>query len=121
MREQRAMRHNDPRLTATTCTAASLFTQRGAVEKLSFPSMANDDAQIDAQKPGPKGLLVSSAGTVEDETKSENAPINIGLKSLSVMVCHGESKSGKWSERQDSNQNSVGACLREYLQNTHGY
>ena len=97
------MRHNDPRLTATTYADASLFSLRGAVEKLSFPSVADDDAQIDTQKSGPEGLLVSSAVTVDDEVRSENAPMNMGPKSLSVMVCHGESKSGKWSERQDSN------------------
>ena len=97
------MRHNDPRLTATTYADASLFSLRGAVEKLSFSSMSGDDTQIDTQKSGPEGLLVSSAVTVDEGAKSENAPMNMGLKSLSVMVCHGESKSGEWSERQDSN------------------
>jgi integrase len=113
------MRHNDPRLTATTYADASLFSLRGAVERLSSPSV--DDTQIDTQKPGPEGLLVSSAVTVEDGAKSEKSPINTGLKSLSGMECHGESKNEKWSERQDSNRDFAGACLRECLQNTHGY
>ena len=57
----------------------------------------------DAQISGPEGLLVSSAVTVDDGVKSESEPINMGLKSRSETVCHGESKSEEWSERQDSN------------------
>jgi len=41
------MRHNDPRLTANTYADASLFSLRGAVEKLPFPCATVNDAQID--------------------------------------------------------------------------
>ena len=101
------MRHNDPRLTANTYADASLFSLRAAVEKLPFASPV-DDAQIDAQSLGAGGLLPSLAVTVEDGTKSENGAINTGLKSLSVTVCHGQSKSGEWSERQDLNLRHLG-------------
>ena len=95
------MRHNDPRLTAKTYADASLFALSPAVEKLPLPGLVND-SQRDSQKPGADGLLPSSAVTVDDGTKSEGKAINMGLKSLSVMVCHGESKSSKWLQRQGS-------------------
>ena len=101
------MRHNDPRLTANTYADASLFSLRSAVDKLPWNGL-EDDAQGDAQRNGFGGHLPSLAVTVEDGTKSENGAINTGLKSLSVTVCHGQSKSGEWSERQDLNLRHLG-------------
>lgn len=62
------MRHNDPRLTATTYADASLSALRSAVEKLPW----NDDAQRYAQKSDFGGHLQSSAGTEESELEPAN-------------------------------------------------
>jgi len=96
------MRHNDPRLTATTYADASLFSLRAAVEKLPFSSPI-DDAQRDAQSLGAGGLLPSLSVKVGKGSTSNESSVNTGSKSLSVMVWHGESKSEEWSERQDLN------------------
>jgi hypothetical protein len=101
------MRHSDVRLTMSIYADSSLFTLRPAVEKLPW-KCSQHDAQRDAQESGADGLLPSSAVTVDDGTKSEKAPINTVPKSLSVMLCHGESKTGEWSERQDLNLRRLG-------------
>ena len=96
------MRHNDPRLTANTYADASLFSLRGAVAKLSCPSVM-DDAQRDAQKCGPDGLLPSLAGTESEGRESGKSPVNMGLKSLSVTEGHAVTNEGEWCPRQDLN------------------
>ena len=96
------MRHNDPRLTANTYADASLFSLRGAVEKLPW-SGADHDAQIDAQKVGATGLLPSLAGTVGTVAESVKQPIFPGALSRSGTICHGESKPVEWCPRQDLN------------------
>jgi len=96
------MRHNDPRLTANTYADASLFSLRGAVAKLSCPSLM-DDAQRDAQKTGRDGLLLSLAGTKSKGSESAKSPVDMGLKSLSVTEGHGVTNQGKWCPRQDLN------------------
>ena len=93
------MRHNDPRLTASTYADASLFALRSAVEKLSW----SGDAQRDAQRNGFEGHLPSLAGTVEDEMESGKSPVDMGLKSLSGTECHAVSKKAEWLQRQGSN------------------
>ncbi len=93
------MRHSDVRLTMSIYADTSLFALRPAVERLPW-NCSQDDAQRDAQKLGPEGLLPSSAVTVDEGKKSEKEAINAGLKSLSVMVCHGEPKSEKWCALQ---------------------
>jgi integrase len=96
------MRHNDPRLTANTYADASLFSLRSAVEKLPWDG-GDDDAQRDAQRNDFAGHSASLAVTVEGGMKSEKAPINMGLKSLSVAVCPATAKTEEWLQRQGSN------------------
>ncbi len=96
------MRHSDARLTMSIYADSSLFALRPAVEKLPW-NYSKNDAQIDAQTLGAGGHLPSLTVTVDEPVKSEINPIEMGLKSLSVTVCHGQSENGKWSERQDSN------------------
>ena len=96
------MRHSDARLTMSIYADSSLFALRPAVEKLPW-NYPKQDAQIEAQTLGAGGLLPSLAGTVDEVEKSEKEPMDIGLKSLSVTVCHAPPKMDEWSERQDSN------------------
>lgn len=96
------MRHSDARLTMSIYADSSLFALRPAVEKLPW-NYPKHDAQIDAQTLGAGGLLPSLAVTVDEGVKSEKEPMDMGLKSLSVTVCHAPPEIGKWSERQDSN------------------
>jgi integrase len=96
------MRHNDPRLTANTYADASLFSLRGAVGKLPWND-SPDDAQRDAQRIVPKGLLPSLAVTVNALSKDEKSSMDIGVASLSVVACHAVSENEKWCPRQDLN------------------
>jgi integrase len=96
------MRHNDPRLTANTYADASLFSLRGAVAKLSFPS-AKYDAQIDAQTLVQDGLLPSLPVTVGKGSASDKTPVNTMGKSLADTLCHAGSKTKEWCPRQDLN------------------
>lgn len=96
------MRHNDPRLTANTYADASLFSLRGAVEKLSLPSMIGD-AQIDAQSLGAGRLLPSLPVTVGNGSASGETPVNTGQKSLDGTLCHEGARTDDWCPRQDLN------------------
>ena len=96
------MRHNDPRLTANTYADASLFSLRGAVAKLSFPS-AKKDAQGDAQTLVPASLLPSLDVTFGNVVKSEKTLVNTMLVSQSDTWCHAGSNSEEWCPRQDLN------------------
>ena len=75
------MRHNDPRLTASTYADASLFALRSAVEKLPWFG-STDDAQRDAQRNGFGGLLVSLPVTKKEGIKTAKKTVDMGLKSL---------------------------------------
>ena len=88
------MRHSDARLTMSIYADSSLFALRPAIEKLPWTCSA-DDAQRDAQRNGVRGLLPSPAGTVGALAKSGKEPMNMGLPSLSVMVCHGLSQNAE--------------------------
>ena len=96
------MRHNDPRLTANTYADASLFSLRSAVEKLPWNGSA-DDSQRDSQRIVLDGLLPSLAGTVGEVAESGKQSMITGLKSQSVTVRHGLSKTEEWCPRQDLN------------------
>jgi len=96
------MRHNDPRLTANTYADASLFSLRGAVEKLGWNG-SKDDAQIDAQKLGARGLLPSPPVTTAGGAKPLESSIDTALKSLFGTLCLGESEEREWCPRQDLN------------------
>ena len=91
------MRHSDARLTMSIYADSSLFALRPAIEKLPWNCPA-DDAQRDAQRNGARGLLPSPAGTVGAVVKSEKQPINMGLQTLSVMVCHGTTQTSQNKE-----------------------
>ena len=96
------MRHSDPRLTASTYADASLFSLRGAVDKLGWNGSEND-AQIDAQKLGARGLLPSLPVTTATWDQPVESSIDSALKSLFGTLYLGESEEEEWSERQDSN------------------
>ena len=96
------MRHNDPRLTASTYADASLFSLRGAVEKLGWNG-SGKDAQIHSQKLGARGLLPSLPVTTARGAQPVESSIDSALKSLFGTLCLGEAEEEKWSERQDSN------------------
>lgn len=97
------MRHSDVRLTMKIYADSSLFALRPAIEKLLPWNCAEDDSQRDSQKLGAEGPLASLAGTVNDDSKNENQPVNMGLKSLSVTLGHGGAESGEWCALQVSN------------------
>jgi len=96
------MRHNDPRLTANTYADASLFSLRGAVEKLGWNG-AEHDAQIDAQRLGARGHLGSQRVTTAGEAKPVESSIDSALKALFGTLCRGESENEEWCPRQDLN------------------
>jgi hypothetical protein len=68
-----------------------MFALRPAIEKLPW-NCPGDDAQRDAQKKGAEGLLPSQPVTVIGCVESEKNSIGTGLKTLSVVSCHGVSQ-----------------------------
>ena len=100
------LRHQNPELTAETYTEAKTLQLSAPVNQLNFHRAANDTA-IDTQTDAQTGVLaspsVSPGVTPKAKSKSENEPLDMGLKSLSVTACHDGSEKEKWSERQDSN------------------
>ena len=100
------MRHRDPKQTAKTYTDARMLPLKEAIEKLDFHHSADsskDDSQRDSQNSVAAGQNGSIAVTPSLTSKSEDSPVDTGLKSLFYPASHTGSKSGKWSERQDSN------------------
>jgi len=89
------MRHNDPRLTATTYTDASLLSLRSAVQKLGFPA-----SQIASQKLGAEGQSLSLP--VNDPAKANSGKTieNKGGKSLSDAAWRVLSKIESWCALQ---------------------
>ena len=77
---------------------SSLFALGPAVGKL-----PRNYLQEDTQSLGAVSLLLSLPVTGGNGSASNETIVNTGQKSLFVMVWHGESKSEKWSERQDLN------------------
>jgi hypothetical protein len=75
------MRHNDPRLTASTYTDTRLLGLRSAVGKLSI-----GDSQRDSQKLVPSGHSVSSPVTIGSVSNHPQPVDNKGLKSLPVTI-----------------------------------
>ena len=103
---QELLRHQNPELTSETYTEAKTLRLGTSVNQLNFHRAVNDTA-IDTQDDAQTGVLsspsVSPGVTLKAKIKREIQPVDIGLKSLSGTLCHGESQNGKWSERQDLN------------------
>jgi hypothetical protein len=100
------MRHRDPKQTAKIHTDARMLPLKEVIEKLNFHRSAvqpNSDTQRDTQNSVAAGQNGSIAVTSSLTNKSENSPLDMGLKSLFVLTSHDGSKEGKWSERQDLN------------------
>ena len=100
------MRHRDPKQTAKTYTDARMLPLKEAIEKLDFhrsPVSPKDDTQRDTQNSVAAGQNGASAVTLPVQVQLEEPPVFMRSKSLFVTPWRGESKEGKWSERQDSN------------------
>ena len=100
------MRHRDPKQTAKTYTDARMLPLKEAIEKLDFhrsPVSPKDDTQRDTQNSAAAGQNEASAVTSPVQVQLEESPVFMRSKSLFVTPWRGESKEGKWSERQDSN------------------
>ena len=100
------MRHRDPKQTAKTYADARMLPLKEAIEKLTFHRFevpAKNDKQLDTQNSVAVGQNRSFAVTPPLTNKSENFPLDMGLKSLFVPASHAGAKEGKWSERQDLN------------------
>ena len=89
------MRHNDPRLTATTYTDASLLSLRSAVQKLGFPA-----SQIASQKLGAEGQSLTQPGNSFAKANSSKTIENKGEKSLSGAAWRVLTKIEKWCALQ---------------------
>ncbi len=89
------MRHNDPRLTATTYTDASLLSLRSAVQKLSFPA-----SQIASQKLGAEGQSLSLPVNSFAKANSSKTIENKGGESLPDVAWRVLSKIEEWCALQ---------------------
>ncbi len=83
------MRHNDPRLTASTYTDTKLLGLRAAVGKLSV-----GDSQRASQKLGAGGLSVTSPVTTLGTSNHHESSVNTGEKSLRDTTGHNMAKVG---------------------------
>ncbi len=92
------MRHNDPRLTATTYTDASLLSLQSAVQKLGFAA-----SQGASQKLGAAGHLVAQSVAKLVKPNGNKTVDNKGEKSLSGAASRILSKIGEWCALQVSN------------------
>ena len=92
------MRLNDPRLTATTYTDASLLSLQSAVEKLAFPA-----SQGASQKLVAVGHLLTQSVTDSAKSNGNKSIENKGGKSLSGAAWRGVSKIEEWCALQVSN------------------
>ena len=92
------MRHNDPRLTATTYTDTSLLALGSAVQKLvCVPS------QIASSFSGSEGHAVTSPVAKHAGSKSDKSPVNKGEKSLSDAAWRVLAKIEEWCALQGLN------------------
>jgi len=111
------MRHRDPKQTAKTYTDARMLPLKEAIDKLDFhrsPASPKDDTQRDTQISVAVGQNGASAVTSPVQVKLEESPVFMWSKSLFVTPWRGESKEGKWSERQDLNLRPSDYELRKY-------
>ena len=92
------MRHNDPRLTATTYTDTSLLSLQSAVQKIGFsPSL------IASSFLGAAGQSLSLPVATPARVKGDESPVNNGGMSLSGAAWRVLSKIEKWCALQVSN------------------
>ena len=92
------MRHNDPRLTATTYTDTSLLSLRSAVQKIDF-----SPSPIASSFSGASGLSESSPVANFGGVKSEKQPVNTGALSLFGVAWRVLANIEKWCAIQGSN------------------
>ena len=96
------MRHNDPRLTASTYTDTSLLALRDAVNKLGASS-SNGDSQLASQILGATSLSVSSPDAESAKECSKKALANKGDMTLAGVGWRVLSKIERWCAVQVSN------------------
>jgi len=92
------MRHNDPRLTATTYTDTSLLSLRSAVQKIGF-----SPSPIASLFSGAEGHSLSQPVAKPASVKSDKSPVNKEGMSLFGAACLVLSNIEKWCAIQGSN------------------
>jgi integrase len=105
------MRHNDPRLTATTYTDASLLSLRSAVQKLGFPA-----SQIASQKLGAEGQSLTLPVNSSAKANSIETIENKGGKSLSDVAWRILAKIERWCALQALSLRTTRLKSRGYSQ-----